>query len=349
MAGSIRMGEVILDQARHLQPDMIVNLGDTLDRHESIHSHALLAATRWIVDLSKIAPTYVLIGNHDRPNNSDFLSEEHPFVGLKEADPSRLRIVDRVVVARHHGHNFFMVPYVPPGRFSQALETYPIDLTIPWTAGFTHQEFYGLHLGHGIVSTTGDAWDRSGPLLINGHIHDRHIPQPNIISIGTPRQHAFGEDPDKAISIFEFTSPGVYTETRLSLNIPKKLILRMDVPTFLEWTRPPQCQDELKIEVEGSRADLTSLRHIDKVSILRKDGIKVVTRDVDLHLHRPAPIPKTESISFRRRLAYRLTDEDVDVRDAYAQLFSTRPVIHPRRPASTPSGPGSRRIVIRKK
>ena len=55
--------------AKDIKPNFIVLLGDVLDRHATINVHCLMRAQNLIFKLSLIAPTFVLIGNHDRPNN----------------------------------------------------------------------------------------------------------------------------------------------------------------------------------------------------------------------------------------------------------------------------------------
>ena len=67
-----------INLAKDRKPDIIVILGDVLDTHERIHVVPLSQSIEWIQNLSLVAPVYVLIGNHDRPNNSDFLSNSYP-------------------------------------------------------------------------------------------------------------------------------------------------------------------------------------------------------------------------------------------------------------------------------
>ena len=55
-------------------PDMIVVLGDLLHTHEKIFTIALNKAYDFIKILRDIAPTYVLVGNHDYIQNSQFLT-----------------------------------------------------------------------------------------------------------------------------------------------------------------------------------------------------------------------------------------------------------------------------------
>lgn len=249
--------------ADKMKPDLIVCLGDILDRHETIHVTPLTSATQFLYQLEQIAPLYVIIGNHDRPNNSDFLSGQHPFNALKMW--KNTVVVDTVVKATFKGfYEFIFVPYVYPGRFAEAIATLEccdrkpvscvnietpkvhleIDETVPTEenmfrkssinahAIFAHQEFYGAKMG-AIISQQGDKWPHHYPLIISGHIHDYGRPQHNIIYTGTPMQHAFGDQDTKSISQFVFT-PKVtgntihMTEHHIDANDHSKIIVCID-------------------------------------------------------------------------------------------------------------------------
>ncbi len=334
MIASCEMGDAIVNIAKQHNPDFIVCLGDTLDRHETIHSNPLTAATKWLAQLTDIAKVYLLIGNHDRPNNSDFLSDEHPFVGLKWWPEEKIRVVDKVVIDVIHDMPFFFVPYVPPGRFEEALKTHPDwhpdgYQGKKWIAGFTHQEFYGIQMAPSIFSEKGDRWPIDYPLLINGHIHDRTEPQHNIISIGTPRQHDFDESFDKNLSLFTF-GPDIYLEKMIPVPLPKKIIQHLSVHDFLTWEPPSPLLDYLKIEIHGTRAEIVALRKLDKMKKLRQLGIKVVTRDIEAGQKKekdlPLPAKQWQQTSFRDRLALR-AKEDPEVDKVYTRLFYRKKVV----------------------
>lgn len=324
LQASIEMTEAITRVAQEKKPDFIVCLGDTLDRHETIHTEPLTVATKWFMQLCQIAPVYLLIGNHDRVNNSDFLTDRHPFVGLKQWDYHRMTVVDTTTSAVIGDKRFFFVPYVPPGRFQEALDAIEW-LPGGWTAGFSHQEFYGIKMGP-IFSDKGDHWPLNYPLLINGHIHDRHLPQANIISIGTPRQHAFGEDPDKTISLFTFLSDDNYSEERISLNLPKKIVMRLSIAQFHQYQHPVEMIDHLKIEIQGNAAEIRTIIKDEKVKQLKKLGVKITTKDIEAGVTlRPSPLPSNEWIKkpFRDRLLIRIKQDDnqSNLMAAYRQLF----------------------------
>ena len=171
------------------QPDLIIVLGDILHTHERLHTIALNKAYEMINKLRLITKTYVLVGNHDYIQNQQFLTENHWLSGMKEW--KNTVIVDKVISETINGEKFVFTPYVPPGRFEEALNTLDGD----WKDAsciFAHQEFYGCKMG-AIVSVEGDNWSIENPHVVSGHIHSRQIPQENIYYTGSAMQHAFGE------------------------------------------------------------------------------------------------------------------------------------------------------------
>lgn len=261
--------------AQDVKPDVIVCLGDLLDRHETIHVSPLDRSTDFLYRLTQIAPTYLLVGNHDRPNNSHFLTTEHPFTAHKKWP--NLTVVDTVLTQEFQGLKFIFAPYVPPGRFQEALDKTNTSIE-GVSAIFSHQEWFGVQMG-AIQSTVGDVWPTTNPLVINGHIHDYSWTQPNLVNIGTPYQLNFGERDNKGISLFTFVD-GSYTETRIPLKIPKKTIVHLSVSEVETFTVPPEAAGYWKIIVEGNSAEL---KHVAKNSIVKewlKRGIKVVHREV---------------------------------------------------------------------
>ena len=224
----------VLTTAKQQHPDIIVVLGDVLDRHETIHVSPLTRAVDFLIELSTITKTFVLIGNHDLKNNRQFLSKEHALIGLRYPN---LTIVDTPTTEVLDDLLFVFCPYVPPGRFDEALDVVP-----NWsqaTAIFAHQEFYGANMD-GLQSTDGDRWSLNRPLVISGHIHTFQILQPNLLYPGTPMQHNFGDDPNKGLSLFMFQKDQ-FIHTRLDLLLKKKIVLRTTRDTFESLDIPSNC------------------------------------------------------------------------------------------------------------
>jgi len=258
-----KMCKSIIENIKNKKIDLIVILGDILDRHETIHVSPLTRSIKFLGELIKIAPIYSLIGNHDLKNNKQFFSDEHGFSSfrllhelytenisniievinhiispnvetnllnsimdeIRESienitKSKQITFVDKVMSVNINNQKFVFMPYVPPGRFQEALNTLPPSID-KVSCIFCHQEFKGAQMG-AITSMDGDLWSVNGPYIISGHIHDYQNLQENILYIGTPIQHSFGDNPNKTISYFNFKSPIDRTEERISLGLIRK-------------------------------------------------------------------------------------------------------------------------------
>jgi DNA repair exonuclease SbcCD nuclease subunit len=212
---------ILVDQIVANIPDdieLVVLLGDILDNHANVHSQAYNVACLLIEQISSRHPVFILVGNHDYINNSQFCTQEHPFNAFKKW--CNVRVVDTPChyYNRRNNETFVFVPYVPPGRFIEAVSKVP-----EWskaTCVFAHQEFSGI-----IFKEQGDVWPTDYPPVISGHIHDRMYLQKNILYIGTPVQHSFAENTDKGLSVFGNN----LEERRLPLGLPVKQTISTSV------------------------------------------------------------------------------------------------------------------------
>ena len=292
------MTTAFLKLTRSLQPDAIVVMGDTLDTHEHINLTANVNAVKFMYELSLLAPLYVLIGNHDRRNNADFMTDNHPFTALKAW--ANTTVVDKTLHVIIKGQPFTFVPYVPPGRFLEALnrvELHPpviaaanVVSTTPsapslvpapalatneiWRGShaiFAHQEFKGAKMGP-ITSLAGDEWDASLPIVISGHIHDFYWVARNILYVGTPIQHGYGDHAEKTVSAFTFTN-GRMEHKQYDLGVPKKIIVRLapeEVSSFV-----PEANREYKVIIKGTTTAVNAVMKLPIISQWIADGIKV--------------------------------------------------------------------------
>ena len=176
----------------------------------------------------------------------------------------------KVIDSNIKGYRFLFVPYVPPGKFMDAVNTIedPLKGT---TAIFSHQEFHGAKMG-AIKSQAGDRWDINNPLVISGHVHDYDRLQSNLIYVGTPMQHAFGDKMDKTVSIFTFHN-NAWTEKREDLGLVKRIIVYL-TPQDIHTYDPPS--DKLvKIVIRGDGAEIKAVSKLEKIKELKKMGIKI--------------------------------------------------------------------------
>lgn len=270
--------EVVVDEcvriATERRPTFIVCLGDVLDRFSTIREEPLNQALAFFHRLLDVAPLFVLVGNHDRPNNATFCTEEHPFNAVKYWHKP-VTVVDRPLVwTSPHGRVYTFVPYVPNGRFADAL-------ALPSAAGwerselvFAHQDFKGA-VYNGLASTTGDDWDSDAwPMVISGHLHD-YQELANVIYPGSPIQHAANENPDKSLYWLDVSNASI-EGVRIPLRVPvyhTEVLRAADVPTATLPTLPPR--SVVKVLIEGTYAELQGLSKWPAVKAWRAQGIVV--------------------------------------------------------------------------
>jgi DNA repair exonuclease SbcCD nuclease subunit len=175
-------------------PEWLVILGDILHDHSKADLRPLRHATDWLKGVSKKIRTFVLIGNHDRLNNSDFLSDYHPFPGL-EGWPN-LEIICKTKLI----DGILFVPYVKDGRFQEAIETILPYGEVPNKVemGFAHQEIQGAPLGFK-TSMISEAWPANYPLIVSGHIHTACTVGKNWVYSGSAFSHDTGELDKKSV------------------------------------------------------------------------------------------------------------------------------------------------------
>jgi predicted phosphodiesterase len=274
----------------------VVLLGDTLDSHERMHMVVYNYAVNFITDLCKITRVFLLIGNHDRVNNTDFQSNIHPFVGLQYTP--NLHIIHRAQKFQIQNFKYIFVPYVPVGSFDSALQSIETEIHINSdnldlsdmveldtgilnnvSVVFAHQEFKGVNLNNK-KSNSSDVWILNNPLLISGHIHEYSKLQPNLIYTGTPIQHTFAENPDKSVSELivsknEVNHNRIYLQNRkkITVNIQYNEISNFDICNYLD--------SYIKLIINGTNSELKSLVKNTFIEKLSLAGVKIKYNNID--------------------------------------------------------------------
>lgn len=269
--------EKVLKVAQERKPHQIVVMGDLLDRHRTAHLVPLGDATDFLYKLSEIAPTFALIGNHDLINDRQYLSDYHPFSGIRQAP--NLTIVSKRVVYEPPSlphRKFLYLPYVPTGRFAEALEEVP-EGTI---ATFCHQMFQGSSFRGVKAPEDSDYWSTDYPLAIAGHVHEYQRIGKNLVYVGTPRQSDFGDTgPSKALSLFKFTIPEdsevTWEEERIDLGLGNYLTLQLEIPEARKWS-PPTETDHYRLYITGSQVEVQMYLSSKSATKLRAKGVIVL-------------------------------------------------------------------------
>jgi DNA repair exonuclease SbcCD nuclease subunit len=330
-----RIYEVVLNQ----KPDIIVSLGDNLHTHELIHMGPLKRAIGFLHKLSQMClHLYVLVGNHDRSNNMSYLTEDSPFVACKMWPNTT--IVDKVYTGSYQGFNLAFVPYVPVGRFTEALSTEGItDENISkYDVIFAHQEFKNSKMG-AIVSSNGDEWPVEYPLVISGHIHDYQEVQSNLIYPGTPIQLGYGCPPSKGVMMLNLIIPDSGTqnlETEISktkiehefydLKLPKKMIVHITPEELSSYQIPDNCF--VKLVCKGNSKSIREITKLDSVKEMLKnpriklsiqeDRSKVSINGVNIDV---GVSSKVDTIPFQKRLYSMFKTQNDDIKNLFTTMF----------------------------
>ena len=306
-----------LETVRGLNLDFCVCMGDILDRHSNIHVTPLTLATKFLKEIETICDLYIVVGNHDRPNNSNFCTDEHPFTACKFWQ--RTVVTDTTTVIERDGRKFVFVPYVPPGRFMEALELVgPVAETFDGcTCIFAHQEFYGAKMEEGIVSNHGDHWPVGYPLCISGHIHHYDDLQANLIYVGTPMQHEINDTSTKTVSVFTVAEDGSVVHERIDLDLPRRYVVYLRPEEICTYEAPANAS--VTLCVRGSQSEIDACKKNSRLKDFQKAGIKVkfkteVTGD-------SSQMPELRAPSYLHALFANVEKEDALAIEWYHRLF----------------------------
>lgn len=252
--GSFAEGEEFIEKCiawlESRQPTIIIQLGDLIHTMEVAKQPAYEQACRFVEFCSKIAPTYVLMGNHDLINNSQFLTNKHFFNPLKKWP--NVCIVDRPTHVNVGGYDLVMCPYVAQGRFIEALDTMlEYEDPVEWQLSdcvFAHVEIDGV-LKQQSHSGKKDVWDEAYPPLVSGHIHKACKLGPNVYYPGSAMQVAIDEDPEKRVWQISFDpDDGIQIEkTDLELRARKEVHIDYADLSKFDFNLPLRYNIKLKI------------------------------------------------------------------------------------------------------
>jgi DNA repair exonuclease SbcCD nuclease subunit len=273
------------------KPDALILMGDTLDNHGNINMSCHKLAVDLIRLWSQQCIVYVIIGNHDRPDNRNFLDDMHPFSGI---DSDRIIIVARVKVTTIRDIKIVLVPFVREGRFLEALMTAAEDDALwpsPDHVGkleylqadlvMAHQSFQGGLLDSGIEGQHKDIWPINAPTLYSGHLHLRHKVRDNLNYVGTPYTIRYGEQGLKGLTLLDtMTSNILYKplikEYLLPLKLPAKRIYNLTVPEANVFVLPDKDLIQARIAVKGTHDELKNFALRYPYTDWKAHGIEVI-------------------------------------------------------------------------
>jgi DNA repair exonuclease SbcCD nuclease subunit len=199
--------------------DIVVFLGDVLHTMDVVHTFCMNLALEFFKKLQKYGkPIYVLVGNHDFIGPNEYMTHNHWMSNICFHDC--IRVIDTATLS----DGMVFMPYVPPGRFHEAIDT----VHGQYNYIFCHQEFKGaeFEFSETAKSEGGDTWEQDRPRIVSGHIHKKQFLQKNIYYTGTPYQTRFNEDEDKTIALIDTETNAI---TEIDLHLPKMCMLYKDL------------------------------------------------------------------------------------------------------------------------
>jgi DNA repair exonuclease SbcCD nuclease subunit len=297
--------------------DFVVVLGDTLHKHSHVDVFPLIRATAFLQELKKrCKKVYLLIGNHDRPHNNIFLTQDHPFNSFKLWD--NFVVVDDVLTDKVNSLQFLFVPYVPNGRLDEALKTKNLKQPLEGiSCVFSHQEYKGSKLNK-LTRSDADTWDEKSPMNFSGHIHEYEEVQPNLVYVGTPVQHGLSDMSKKTISYVELDEKGVLKHEKIDLNVPKKIVVTLTPEELLKFEPPTNTKITIKlVGTTHSIHDVLSLndirekinRHDIKIIKLEQNVVTTISDNI---------LIKT---SFSDRLKKKMAGQSKEIQLTFQHLF----------------------------
>ena len=171
-------------------PDGVVLLGDLLHTHGTAKMAPYNLAIQWIKDLSTKCHVFILIGNHERPNNETPPGNDHFFNALKVW--KNVTVIDEPFMKKIGKFKCIFMPFVPMGTYHHYLHEYfgeeKGDLY------FSHAGFRGAKYDNGQISTDSDVWPENYVLNISGHYHGYQKPFHNLLYPGSLMQTCHGEE-----------------------------------------------------------------------------------------------------------------------------------------------------------
>lgn len=274
----------IYELENHLEKnkyDIIVSMGDLLDKHGTVNVLTLNRAVDYLKMLKKYAKTYVLVGNHDMINANQFLTSNHWLYPLKGIDDN-LIIVDTVINNVYGNLNFTFCPFVPNGRFIEAL--YTIDDWKNSTCIFAHQTIDGAKY-NGIVVDDSDEWKPDFPLCVSGHIHGPQEVAKNFIYVGSAFHLDSSTSTKRMLSIEWNEKERLKREIKdIHLNILVHKVINTTL-SEVESYEYVNKNEKIRFRVECTENDFKTFKKSNKYKELIKMGIKidpVINRDNNL-------------------------------------------------------------------
>lgn len=225
-----------------------VVLGDTLDTFRKVDIDVLTRSIKFLrMITTHCQELFILIGNHDRVNQIDFLSDVSPFYALKFWDHTH--VIDSPLLFEKDGCKMLFVPYVYPGRFQESIQQYLEEMS-NISLVFSHQEFKGASFNS--ILSDAEEYPPSFPLNISGHIHSYQCIGKNLIYAGTPYQQNFGDYSTKYLLSVEILQQSKIIVNPLEINYITKKTVSITDTQLRDYIPSTNEEERIKLIISGN-------------------------------------------------------------------------------------------------
>jgi DNA repair exonuclease SbcCD nuclease subunit len=324
--------EKCLEKIAETRPSCIVLLGDVLDTHEVARNEPFNQACSFIKLCSEYAPTYVLVGNHDYINNSQYLTDNHFFNPLKHYQ--NVTIVDtplRVNVNSDDDESVavwcLMCPYVPNGMFIKSIvETYGSGWFNDVDLVFAHQEIKGVKMRRDAksnvlleTSVKGDSYGGMYPPLISGHIHHPQTLGTNVFYPGSAMQINFDEDPEKRVWLVKFTPTKQLDIEKFDLQLKGLKEIHLPLGDIEKFSEEETEKFYIKLVLSAPPEAFGVFKKSQKYLRLRSKGVRMSF--VPLTTSRTIDASRKHLASFREIFKELVSKRSKDVQTEYENIM----------------------------
>lgn len=292
--------------------DTIVVLGDLLHNHQQLNVFPYNKALGFIKMLSEFHKVFSIVGNHDAYCNSIFLTDQHWQNAMKEW--KNVKIVDDVTI----DGDVILIPYVPDGRFIEALD---LRLKNDWMKKkciFAHQTISGAKMG-AIIAENKDVWKKEYPRVISGHLHDKqHLCDGKVYYTGSSMQHNFGETADKSLCIYDTEKD---TIEEVFLKLPTRKIVNISEENIKEISKQLEkiksTTTHVKIQIHGSNEFFNTFKKSTQYKDLVNKEYKIIYKPLKNNIEIKN---ETKKVDFKEIL-YELVKNNEDMKMIYKDMF----------------------------
>ncbi|KAF0853111.1 conserved mitochondrial MPP superfamily/AAA_23/ABC_ATPase domains-containing protein [Andalucia godoyi] len=234
-------GEWVVETFRLQTVSHIFVCGDVLNTRDSVHIGALNEAMKWIADLSRVAPVSVILGNHDTHLRDSGSISSLDAIAQFQNHLARTRLYKEPSIVVIDGVQCAMLPYalrddalarfvhahfpdaeskrravafahaeIPGAKISRRVDV--SRLLSSAEISYTHrllEDHRALETGPAEVSQEKPASQRGHYLdgfkmAFSGHFHVHQCVRPEIMYVGAPLQHHFGDAGDpRGVLVFD--------------------------------------------------------------------------------------------------------------------------------------------------